>query len=416
MGRSATAAGIVIVGLLAAVGVAAFKIRGGAAPHAAGQVPFEPMEAAQVVEARDLSWTPTADLVGTVFAKRSITVRNELAGMVTFVGFDSGDAVEAGQVVLKQDDATERADVDAAKAAVRVAEANIQQVESQIALAGVELGRMTGIESKAIADVELDRARTKLDSARADKARWEAEADQARAHVAQVQSRLDKLTIKTPFRARAGLRTVQEGQYLKEGTDVVELQELTDTIYLDFAIPQEYATRVKPGTTVMANAPLLGPDPVKITVAAVDATVNTDTRNLRIRAVVDNSKGYLVPGMSISVHVPIDEPRALVTVPSTAVRRAAFGDSVFVVTKETSKDGKESLVAHQRFVTLGQAIGEVVVVAKGLAAGELVAAAGSFKLRDGAKVMNQPPADALAKQTDDERAGKGAPEPPAAAK
>lgn len=407
MGRAAAIAGVVIVGALVAGGAAVYKLRTGA-PKRGEAAAFVPMEAVEIVGAHEVSWTPTADIVGTVFAKRAVTVRNELAGVVRFVGFDSGDEVKEGQVILRQNDATEQADLNAAKAAVRIAQANMAQVDSEIALAEIEYNRMNGVQSKAIADVELDRARTKLDSAKADKARWMAEADQATARVAQVQARLEKLTLRAPFRARAGLRTVQEGQYLKEGTDVVQLQELTDTIFLDFAIPQEYAPRVTVGMTVMADAPLLGDGPVKITVAAIDATVNTDTRNLRIRAVVDNAKGTLVPGMSIQVRVPIDEPKQLVAVPSTAIRRAAFGDSVFVITKDKEKDGKESLVAHQQFVTLGQAIGEDVIVVKGLTVGARVAGAGSFKLRDGALVMDQPPDDPGKKQSADATRGEAA--------
>jgi membrane fusion protein, multidrug efflux system len=74
--------------------------------------------------------------------------------------------------------------------------------------------------------------------------------------------------------------------------------------------------------------------------------------------------------------------------PGTAVRRAAYGNSVFVVTPD---EGGGAMRAHQRFLTLGQSIGEDVIVLKGLEPGERVAAAGSFKLRDGVKVMAAPP-------------------------
>jgi multidrug efflux pump subunit AcrA (membrane-fusion protein) len=109
---------------------------------------------------------------------------------------------------------------------------------------------------------------------------------------------------------------------------------------------------VKIGLTVMATADLLGPNPVKITVAAIDATVNYDTRNLRIRAVVDNPRGVLVPGMSVQVRVPIEAPKTLVAVPSTAVRRAAYGNSVFVISPDEKGRGREgpSAVCHARTV------------------------------------------------------------------
>lgn len=377
---------VVFVALLAGAGtVVMLKLK---KPKQAPEAPaFEPFESVQIVKARETAWQPTADLVGTVIAKRSVIVRNELAAAVRFVGFQSGDAVEEGQVLLRLDDTTEQADLAAAKAGVRVAQANIQQVESQVKLAEVELERLTSVQSRAIAEVDIDRARTRLDTARADKGKWEAEADQARARVAQVEARLAKLTIKAPFRARAGMRTVHEGQYLAEGVDVVWLQELTDTIYLDFAIPQEYAPMVKVGTTVMATGVLLGPDPVKIEVVAVDAVVNNETRNLRVRSLVENKKSVLVPGMFVQVRVPIGPPQNLVTVPNLAVRRAAYANFVYVVTPD--KDG--SLRAHQRFVTLGQTMGDDVIVSQGLAPGDEIGAAGSFKLRDGVKVVNGPP-------------------------
>jgi membrane fusion protein (multidrug efflux system) len=206
--------------------------------------------------------------------------------------------------------------------------------------------------------------------------------------VAQVEARLAKLTITAPFRARAGMRSVHEGQYLEEGATVVALQELTDTIYLDFAVPQEYAPRVRQGTTVMATGALLGPRPVAITVAAVDSIVNYDTRNIRVRAVVANPDGTLVPGMSVQVRVPIDQARNVVAVPTTAVRRAAYGNSIFVAATDEAGVPR----AKQRFVTLGESVGEEIIVTQGLRAGERIAAAGSFKLRDGVKLMAAAPA------------------------
>jgi membrane fusion protein (multidrug efflux system) len=391
MRRSSVLAGVsLFVGLaVVAGGLAAYKMRRGepAAPGGGGGG-FEPAESVQLIEAREVNWQPEADLVGTVIAIRSVLVRNEIAGRATFVGFDSGSTVEEGQVLLRQDDTTAKADLDAAKAKVRVAEASVAESDSQITLAEVEFERLSKVQARAVAEVELDRAKSKLDTARAGHTRWQAEVDQSKAQVAQLEARLAKLTMTAPFRARAGMRSVHEGQYLAEGADVVALQELTDKIYLDFAIPQEYAPRVSIGTTVMATAELLGRDPFPIKVVAVDATVNNDTRNLRVRAIVNNPGGTLVPGMFVPVRVPIDATKAFVAIPSMAVRRAAYANSVFVVTPDEHGDKR----VHQRFIALGQTIGENVIVLEGLKAGEMVAGAGSFKLRDGAKLMPQAPA------------------------
>lgn len=401
MKRVWVAVGVLLVGGLF-LGVGAFFVVRARRLAMTPPPAFEPAEAAQLVTAKQISWQPTADLVGTVFAMRSVTVRNEIAGVVRSVGFQSGDAVEAGQVLIRQDDSTDRADLEAMQAAVRVAEANLAQADSQIGLAEAELKRLNEAPQQAVAAMDRDRARTKLDSARADRGRWDAEIDQARARVAQVEARIAKLTIKAPFKARAGIRTIDEGQYLAEGSNIVVLQEIADTVYLDFAIPQEYSQRVRPGTSVMATAPLLGDAPVKITVVAIDASVNLETRNLRVRAVVGNPGGVLAPGMFVQVRVPIDRPQTFVAVPSTAVRRAAYANSVFVV----APDETGTLHAHQQFVTLGQTIGEDVIVLDGLEVGQQIAAAGSFKLRDGVKVLPPPPPGAEPASTKQTMAGR----------
>jgi membrane fusion protein, multidrug efflux system len=415
MKRSAIVIWMMVAAVVAGGGYVTWRVLRGGGAGGVGMEGFEPTESVQIVESREVTWQPTADLVGTVFALRSVSVRNELAGVVTHVGFESGTIVEPGQVLLKQDDTTDRADIAAARASVRVAEANVANADAEIRLATRELERLTGLDSQAVAEIEIDRARSKLDSAAADRVRWVAEVDQASARVAQVEARLSKLTLVAPFRARAGMRTVHAGQYLAEGSDVVMLQEMTDTIYLDFAVAQEYVPRVVIGTTVMATGELLGPDPVPIKVVAMDASVSRDTRNLRIRSVVDNSKGTLVPGMSVQVRVPIDVPATRVVIPSMAIRRAAYANSVFVITPDEKGDGAR---AKQRFVKLGQTLGEDVIVLDGLKVGERVAAAGSFKLRDGVKVMiapagapptgGSPPGDASAEggSASDDAAGR----------
>ncbi len=207
--------------------------------------------------------------------------------------------------------------------------------------------------------------------------------------MAQVQVRLAKLTLRAPFRARAGLRYVHEGQYLKEGVTVVRLEEVSARIYLDFAIPQDHAARVRPGASVMATAAVLGPGPVKIEVVALDAAVDGDTRNIRVRAILDDPEGVLRPGMFVQLRVPVSDPQPYVVVPATAVRRASYADQVFVV---VPGEKPEELRAKQRFVKLGPTIGDDVIVLEGVAAGEQVATTGSFKLRDGALVMPAAPA------------------------
>lgn len=355
------------------------------------KVNFEPADAIETLVAREISWQPTSELVGTVLALRSIQVSNEVAGVVTRLGFESGAIIEKDAVLVTLEDSAERADLAAAESTVRVARANVAVADTRLKLAETELQRTSeAVKLKARSDIDLDRAQAELDRSKADRERLIAEIDLAQARVTQAKTILDKRTIKTPFRGRAGLRTIHEGQYLAEGAQIVMLQEVADSINIDFAIPQEYLPRVYPGVTVMATGALLGPDPVAISVEAVDATINNNTRNVRVRAIVDNKADRLRPGMFVQIRVPVEPAKPYVVVPNTAVRRASYADQVYVILPGKPEDMPGSKRAHQRFVKLGPTVGNDVVILEGLKIGEEIAASGSFKLRDGGLVMPKP--------------------------
>jgi membrane fusion protein, multidrug efflux system len=384
-----------------------------------------PAETVDVITATAESWQPTGRLVGTVIAKRSINLANEVVGVVTEVGFDSGAVVEPGQVLIQLDAAAEQADLAAAEAAFRLASAAIEVAEADVKVAQTNLDwgktnyeRYKGAPPKAVSVSDVDRSRTDLERSESALKRQEsfvsqmrAEADQAKARVDQIKTTLAKKTLKSPFRAHAGMRNIHPGQYLAEGTQIVMLNELTDDIYLDFAIPQEYTPLVYPGTTVTATSNILGrgkANTAQISVLSMDASVNPVTRNVRVRTSVPNKDQALKPGMFVDVEVPIGPARQVVTVPTTSIRRAAFGDHVFVLEPAPPppppKEGDKAppmpppdpsapppLVAKQRMVTLGNNLGDRVIVSTGLKEGEQIAAAGSFKLRDGAMVSQAPP-------------------------
>ncbi|MFO0829298.1 MAG: efflux RND transporter periplasmic adaptor subunit [Phycisphaerales bacterium] len=404
MKPSTIVAGIAVFVALGAVGSGLFLYKKHQFEAAMSAPPMpEPAEAAILVEARRVPWQPMSDLVGTAFSLRSVRMSNELAGTVKEVRFQSGSVVEAGQPLLTLDDSTARADLEAAEAAVRVAQASVDVGESKRRLAESEWNRVKEAGAQnAATPTEIDRRRAEVDQAVSELERLRAEVDQAQARVEQVKVRVAKHVIRAPFRGRAGIRNVHEGQYLAEGTTFVLLEEVADKIYLDFAIPQEYLARVAPGLTVLATCNALGDQPLAIEVVAVDATVNNDTRNVRVRGIVDNHEGRIRPGMFVQIRVPTEATKEYVVVPATAIRRATVGDHVWVVAPAESPD---KLRAKQRAVKLGPSVGEDVIVLEGLQPGERIAAGGSFKMREGVLVFDasKPPsapgANPAAKET-----------------
>ncbi len=404
MKSSTLTAGIALFITLAAVGGGLAYIKWSQFAAMAAQPPMpEPADAVRIAPAREIAWQPMSDLVGTAFSLRSVRVSNELPGTVAAVRFESGSIIEEGAVLVELDARTARADLAAAEAAVRVAEAGVGVGETRLELAKIELERVRqASEQNAATPIEADRRASEVEAAKAELIRLRAAVDQARAHVDQARVHLEKHTIRAPFRGRTGMRTVHEGQFLAEGTTFVLLEEVSDRIYLDFAIPQEYLARVRIGMRVVATSTALGADPVEIEVVAIDATVSNDTRNVRVRGIVDNpviegatdGAQRLRAGMFLQVRVPVEAPAPRIVVPATAVRRTTYGDNVWIVSPgDTAKDPHD-LRASMRPVRLGPAIGEDIIILDGLKAGERIATTGSFKLREGAKVIdadNPPP-------------------------
>lgn len=342
-------------------------------------------ETVEVVEATNITWRPTAQLSGTVIALQSVVVSNEVAGTVKEVLFDSGATVEAGQVLLTLDTTTEDADLAAAQASQRVATAAVRTAEAELSWSQANFNRMSQASvAKVVPVADLDKSRADLDGslARLDKAK--AEVEQAAAHEAQVRTLIAKKTLRAPFKGLLGLRSIHPGQYVKEGTEIVGLQSLSERIYLDFALPQDQAFRVKPGDVVMASCPSLGTEPIRIDVVALDAVADSTTRNVRVRSIVDNVGQKLRPGMFVDVSVPVGDASEYVAIPVTAIRRASYGDHVFVV---AAGEKPQEFRAHQRFIKLGSAIGDRVIVAEGLKAGERLASAGSFKLHENSLII-----------------------------
>ncbi|MCC6320782.1 MAG: efflux RND transporter periplasmic adaptor subunit [Phycisphaerales bacterium] len=353
----------------------------------------EPPQSVQVVAARIQSWQPTAQLAGTVIALQSVTLSSEVPGTVKEVKFESGSVVEAGQVLLVLDAATEEAQLRSEEASVKVAEADADVADADVRLAEANIGRITqAAEARASSQAELDSAKSALDAARARRARAAASLEQSRAQADELRSMIAKKTLRAPFKATAGLRNIYPGQYLAAGSPVVGLQAVADRIYLDFALPQELATLARPGMKVMATAPMLGKDPIPIEVVALDATADPTTRNVRVRSIVPNTNQSLRPGMFVDVVAPYAPAQERVVVPAQAVRRATFGDHVFVIAPDEKDPGQFRAV--QRIVKTGAMIDGDLVILEGLKAGEQVAANGSFKLHPNAPVIktDAPPA------------------------
>lgn len=349
----------VAVGLLAVVGVLV-GVKGAqiGSMIKAGKSFVPPPEAVTTAAVESARWQPIQDASGTLVAFRGVTVGTELPGTIREIGFDSGTFVRKGAMLVRLDTTTEEAQLASAKADENLARLNYERA--------VEVRK-----GQANTPADLDAA--------------EARYKQAQAAVRTIQAAIDKKTIRAPFDGRIAIRQVELGQVLGAGAPVASIQSVTP-IHVEFSLPQQALARLKVGQPVHVHSDTFPGATWNGKVSTVNTEVDVATRNVKVRATVPNDDGRLRPGMFASVEVLSPTQVDVLVVPATAVLYAPYGDSVYVVEKKTGADGKEQLVAQQRFVRLGERRGDLVAVENGLKAGEQVVSSGAFKLRSGATV------------------------------
>lgn len=348
-------------GLIGAVvgvgfGVAALKRSRMADAAAEAAMMPEPMEAVIVEAAREVEHRRTTNAVGTVLALRSVMLKNELPGVVKRVDLTPGKIVEEGTELVVLDTAVEEAELKAQEAQAALAEATLQRI-------------MALDTSDATSKQDLDEAK--------------AARDVAQAQIERTKAMIARKVIRAPFRARIGLSDLHPGQYLIEGVELTTLQGVDEAVHVDFTVTQTVALGLKEGDKV----DVIGADkdtPVSATIIALDSLIDRNTRNANIRAKVDDARKLPPPGASVQVRVPVGAVRQVVAVPVSALRRGPEGDHVFVIAADPQGKPRASM----RRVASGAVMGDEVIIESGLKAGEPVAASGSFKLREGALVAD----------------------------
>jgi membrane fusion protein, multidrug efflux system len=345
------------LGLLLVVGVLGFvKTRQIGTMIKAGASFVPPPEAVSTAQVQEASWAATRQAIGTLVAVRAVVLGSELPGLVREIHFDSGSSVKQGALMVKLDTSAEEAQLSAAQADAALARINLERARA-----------LRREDSNSQADLDLAEARAKG----------------AAAAVANLEAMIAKKSIRAPFDGRVAIRQVELGQVLPAGAPVASLQSVSP-IHADFWLPQQALAYVKLGQKVALRTDTFPRDRWSGEVTAVNPEVDAATRNVKIRATFSNSDGRLRPGMFANIDVLSSDTRPVKLVPVTSVLFAPYGDTVYLVDRQAGQDGKESLVAKQQFVRLGEKRGDFVEVLEGIAPGQTVVTSGAFKLRNGA--------------------------------
>ena len=303
------------------------------------------------VAASELALDATA--VGSLRSNESVVLRPETAGRISVINFKDGSAVAKGSLLVGLDAAMQSAEYDQAKANLGLAQMNLKRSK--------ELFEKKFVSQQALDNVE---AALKVQEAA----------------LALAQAKLDKMRIKAPFAGVVGIRNVSVGDYVKEGQELVNIEDIS-TLKIDFRLPESYLGQLKPGQALEVATDALPGRNFEARIEAINPLVDTAGRAVSCRAHLSNADGRLRPGMFVRVRLIFERRGNVLMVPEQAIVPDMQAPFVYRV-----QDGK----AMRASVKTGLRRNAQVEIVDGLKAGDEIVVAGQMKLRDGVPVKAVP--------------------------
>lgn len=340
--------------------------------------------------------------IGKTKPREAISIYPQTSGHITKIHFTDGDNIKKGDLLFTIDPRALEVNLQQAQANLtkdialkRQAEANLardielaQQSEAKlqkysklITQGVVSQGDYDQVaaNAKLMAD-NVNTSRTLLESATA-----AIKADEAAIKSAQVE--LSYTYVRAPMDGRAGQRFAEVGTVVVAGSsnnaNPLLIMEQIDPIYADFPISQNSLTTIQQNMsqgTLKVEA-CLANEPSNIITGQLmflDNAVQNATGTVNLRALLPNSDARFTPGQYVQIRLFLNTLQRAVLVPSAAVRLSAKGSFIYVV--------KEDNTLEQRYVTLGQPQGDLVIIESGIKAGELVVNNNQIDITPGSKV------------------------------
>ncbi len=313
--------------------------------------------------------------VGRVETYNTVTVRSRVEGQITAIHFTDGQQVSTGDLLVTIDPRPFQAAVDQAQA--NLARDQAQAVEARKKAQQFE----EAYQRKAAAEVDRDQARANSQAADAT-----VQADQAALEAARLQ--LEFSSIRSPLDAKAGDRMVDLGNIVTANVTPLVLLNQIKPIYVTFSAPERHLPAIQyyaaAGTLIVkASLPGQSGPPAVGDLTFIDNQVNAATGTIRLKGTFANQDAALWPGAFANVTLVLAVEKS-VLVPAEAIQPTEAGDSVFVLRPDQA--------VQPRQVTVGQTLGQRIVVQTGLEAGEIVVTEGQQRLLPGIKVQVLEPA------------------------
>ena len=307
-----------------------------------------------VADARQALWNKQIKAIGTLIAFQGVDISAEVSGIVQSINFESGQEVKKGQLLVKLDNQSEIASLESAKAQYDVDHNRYQrfiQLKDENFVTGNVLDEQISL---------VDISKSKISIARA---------------------ALAKKSISAPFPGKLGIREIDLGEYIAPGTAIVTLQSV-DRLLLDFTLPESNFRDLAVGQLVSFEVRSYPGRNFSGKVTAWDPILDENTRNVRIRAEVDNKERFLAPGMFAEILVEGTQKIPVLTVPETSIFYNIYGEAVYVLEtpEATETDPNPGYILAARQIDVAYRTNGSAGIRSGIKAGDLVVTAGQIKL------------------------------------
>jgi multidrug efflux system membrane fusion protein len=329
------------------------------------------------------------DELGKCVAREVVSVQPQVSGRITQILFADGADVHPGDALFTIDPRPFQAQHDAA-------EASLAQAKASLALAQTEFARASElINTKAIAQQEYDSRRNAVEVA-------EAQVKQGEAALATARLNLEYTSIRSPIEGRTGRRLVDQGNVVTANSISLLTIQRVDPIYIDFTVTQGDLSDVQNSMShgalkVEAWLPDDTGQPATGELTFLDNAVQDATGTVALRATIPNAERRFWPGRLVKVRLILRTLPSAVVVPATSPQMSGNGPFVFVVKKDST--------AELRPVTLGERQEDLVVISRGLAAGERVVVTGQIAVTPGGEVRFAEPSSQAARADGESKGG-----------
>ncbi|MGL2966749.1 efflux RND transporter periplasmic adaptor subunit [Flavobacterium sp. XGLA_31] len=294
------------------------------------------------------SFTNAITLSGSIEANEQIEIHSEVSGIVKSISFTEGSQVSQGQVLVKVDDIELRAQLAQAKTKESLAAENERRAKLLL-------------QKEAISQEEYDIAT--------------ADYRTAKAQTQLINAQIGKTSIKAPFSGKIGLRNISPGTYVTPATVIANLVN-TNPLKITFSLPEKYATEITKGSEITFTVPNIT-EKFTAKIYALEPGIELTTRTLKIRALINNSAGKLLPGTFASVDLPLKNIKDAIIIPTEVVVPVQEGKVVYIAQNGKAKEVKiEALTRTDKNI----------VITSGLKAGDSLITTGMMSLKDDADI------------------------------